>query len=94
MVATLVVVGLFAGLVALWKRRQRRRYEWRLFRDEENDGVWEWLGLENPFREWGVEGWGGWTRGWLLWRREEPQRIPGAWEDDDLVEGERRPLLR
>ncbi|KAF8429721.1 hypothetical protein EV426DRAFT_132799 [Tirmania nivea] len=93
-IATLLVVGLLALIYAWWKMRERRRREWSLW-ESEPEGIWAWLGLESPFPAgWGAEGWGGWTRGWLLWRREEPQRIPGAWEDVEEGEGERRPLLR
>ncbi|KAI5808042.1 hypothetical protein DFH27DRAFT_607771 [Peziza echinospora] len=99
--ATLVFIALVYWGYYLWKRRERRRREWSLWGESggyggDEGGIWAWLGLDDVFGPWREE-WGGWTRGWLLWRREEPERrVPGAWDDGEEEEGvgERRSLLR
>lgn len=97
-VATLLVVAILAGVYVLYKRRQRRR-EWLSWGNNSgsNFGFWDLLGLEGPFlsTNWSTEAWGGWTWGWLPWKRDVPVgRIPGAWEDAAVEEErERRPLL-
>ena len=101
--STLLISLLLFSLISLCRASRRRRRAWSVWGspvDSTYGGVGRLGGsclgtdwLDGRRLVWGRAGtgWGGWERGWVLWRREE-DRMPGAWTEGG--EGERERLIR